>query len=193
MGPISFTPWWHHPRPPCSRLVCSRGGGGVPGCFASGCMCKSGWARSNRPFFSCRYSRCRGLGAVSPTLLYALSALLVFDRSLAESVRGAACVRGVWEAVGPDVRFEWSIECCEPVVWCGPSVGALGPEHAAGPFVLCPCLYCNARIAGRCAGQFQGARGYCGEVVPPSPAAPQTFVGLGACLQEECGKRGGAC
>ena len=44
--------------------------------------------------------------ALFPQLSFMLSVRLVFDRSLAESVREAACVRGVWEAVGPDVRFE---------------------------------------------------------------------------------------
>ena len=80
-----------------------KGGGEV--FFSVACVSRVGLDQTAR-FFSYRYSRCSGLGAVSPTLLYALSALLVFDRSLAESVRGAACVRGVWEAVGPDVRFE---------------------------------------------------------------------------------------
>ena len=51
-------------------------------------------------------------------------------------------------------------EMSDPGVgWCGPGVGALGLQHAAGFFVLCPCLYCHAQVAGSCAGQFQGARG----------------------------------
>ena len=73
--------------------------------FSVACVSRVGLDQAAR-FVSRRYSCCSGLGAVSPNLLYALSALLVFDRSLAESARGAAYVRGVWETVGPDVRFE---------------------------------------------------------------------------------------
>ena len=79
--------------------------------------------------------------------------------------------------------------------WCG--VGPVSERWVQSmPLASLCCAHVCAAMRNSpvvVLGDYKAPGGKCGQVVPPSPAAPQAFVRLGACLQEDCGKRGGAC